>query len=262
MQCSHCVNTINSTLLKINGIYGVEANIANKQLVLDHTPEVDISEVNSELNGIGYPSTRFLDKFEEKASVWDNNLTRRIMAEKFVRRVMENIPILPEMTLMDFGCGTGLVGLQFAPYVKSLLMADSSAAMLGVLKDKVKKLELDTEKMKYFFPDIKSVPANSVDVIVSSMTLHHIADTKSIFTELHTKLKPGGYLAVADLVTESGSFHKEPVPHNGFDQHDLCEQLSQTGFQLSVCEIFNRINKETAKNKTEEFPQFIIIAKK
>ncbi|MDR3706321.1 MAG: methyltransferase domain-containing protein [Paludibacteraceae bacterium] len=261
MQCAHCVNTINNTLLKINGVYGIEANIAAKQLVMDHTPEVDLNRVNAKLKEMGYPAIDTTDKFEDKASGWDQNARRVAMAESFVRRVMETIPILPETRLMDFGCGTGLVGLQFAPYVKSLVMVDNSPSMLEVLKKKVADLELNSEAIEFVSPGIGDMQTSAVDVIVSSMTFHHIEDTASLLGEMYAKLTTGGYIAIADLVKEDGSFHDEEVPHNGFDEHDLCELLSKTGFQFVLCETFNRIKKETRKGE-KEFPQFLIIAKK
>jgi hypothetical protein len=93
------------------------------------------------------------------------------------------------------------------------------------------------------------------------MAFHHIEDTASLLSKMYAKLTTGGYIAIADLVKEDGSFHDEVVPHNGFDEHELCELLNRAGFHFLLCETFNRVKKETRKGE-KEFPQFLIIAKK
>ena len=41
------------------------------------------------------------------------------------------------------------------------------------------------------------------------MTLHHIPDTNGILNKFHALLEPNGYLLVADLEKEDGSFHTD-----------------------------------------------------
>ena len=258
MQCAHCVSTINSNLLKINGVFGVEANIAEKNIVVDHTPDVSFSEVKSILEELGY-SASDIDTFGHKAEDWDKNDRRVAMANKFVRRVMELMPIEENMTLMDFGCGTGLVGLQFAPYVKQLVMVDNSPGMLAVLVKKVGEMEL--ESVEVVGPSIKASATEKVDAIVSQMAFHHVENTDEVLQQMYDKLNPGGFIAIADLAKEDGSFHPEKVPHNGFDEQTLCKSMSNIGFQLHLCEIFNTIQKETEQG-LKNFQQFLIIAKK
>ncbi len=61
-------------------------------------------------------------------------------------------------------------------------------------------------------------PAGQFDLVVTAMTLHHIADVPGFLARLGHLLRKDGRLAVADLVTEDGSFHAPmTVPHNGFD---------------------------------------------
>ena len=258
MQCGHCVSTINNNLLKINGVFGVEANIAEKSIMVDHTPDVSFEQVKTTLEDLGY-SAADIDAFGHKAEDWDKNTVRVELANKFVRSVMELMPIQDDMTLMDFGCGTGLVGLQFAPYVKQLVMVDNSPAMLAVLVKKVAEMELDS--VEVVGPSIKASSTDKVDAIVSQMAFHHVEDTKEVLEQMYEKLNPGGFIAIADLAKEDGSFHKEAVPHNGFDEQTLCKEMSDTGFKLHLCEIYNTIQKETEQG-IREYQQFLIIAKK
>ena len=58
MHCAHCVSTINKALLKINGVYGVEANVADQILSIDHTENVSLEAITLQLNELGYPQKK------------------------------------------------------------------------------------------------------------------------------------------------------------------------------------------------------------
>ncbi|MBN1462649.1 MAG: methyltransferase domain-containing protein [Paludibacteraceae bacterium] len=262
LQCTHCVSTINKELRKINGVYGIEADIANQRLVIDHTEDVSLQQVSSTLTELGYPnSISKLDTFYFKAASWDSNPRRIAQAEKFFKKITEIIPLKPTDTVMDFGCGTGLVGLQFTPYVSKLIMADNSAAMLSVLKEKIAALPIEASKFEILSAPIKEFANSEIDVVVSLMTFHHIEEPELVINELYQKIKAGGYLAIGDLAKEDGSFHEEKVAHNGFDTEILINYLQAAGFKIIFNEIFNQFKKETTTG-IKEYKQFLIIAKK
>jgi SAM-dependent methyltransferase len=92
--------------------------------------------------------------FEAVASRWDSNPTRLKIAHDVAAAIMRAVQLSPQMDVLDYGCGTGLVAMQLQPHVKSVTGADSSPAMLDVLKDKIATLkpqgqiafaDLDTE---------------------------------------------------------------------------------------------------------------------
>lgn len=258
MQCGHCVSTINSALIQINGIFGVEANIAAKEIEIDHTSDINLSQVKERLSSLGYPTQ--IDDFLGKAAEWDQNPVRVAQAEKFARRVMESVAISQDSVVMDFGCGTGLVGLQFAPYIKKLVMVDNSPSMLDVLKDKVKKLALNPDSIE-ITNEVSKASTEKVNLIVSLMAFHHLEKIEPVIEDFYDKLADEGYVAIADLEKEDGNFHNETVPHNGFDKQELCKKLSNAGLELKLCEVYNSIKKETSSGE-KEFTQFLIIAKK
>ena len=49
--------------------------------------------------------------------------------------------------------------------------------------------------------------AGKFDLIFTQMVLHHVSDIETIINRLSQLLNPGGYLAVADLYEEDGSFY-------------------------------------------------------
>jgi 2-polyprenyl-3-methyl-5-hydroxy-6-metoxy-1,4-benzoquinol methylase len=94
------------------------------------------------------------------------------------------------------------------------------------------------------------------------MTLHHVPDTDAILRAFHTVLEPGGYLCVADLDTEDGSFHGPEVQvHHGFDRTDLARRTEQAGFREVRFETVFEIAKEI-EGATRGYPVFLMVARR
>ena len=56
--------------------------------------------------------------------------------------IMSEVQLNGDMDVLDFGCGTGLVTLQLQPRVRTITGADTSHAMLDVLKAKIAERKL------------------------------------------------------------------------------------------------------------------------
>ena len=80
-------------------------------------------------------------------------------------------------------------------------------------------------------------PVSGLDLVVSSMVLHHLPDVAAAFRRLRACLSVGGWIAVADLDAEDGSFHSDRtgVFHNGFDRQTVLEWLAQA--REAVCRL-------------------------
>ena len=57
-------------------------------------------------------------RFDEIAKNWDSSDFRLGLAKNITDKILDNIPLSKDDCIMDFGCGTGLVGLNIAPFVK------------------------------------------------------------------------------------------------------------------------------------------------
>jgi hypothetical protein len=78
-------------------------------------------------------------------------------------------------------------------------------------------------------------------------------------------LNPGGYLCIADLVTEDGSFHSEHPDfdgHNGFDCYEIQIYLINNGFKIDYYKTCYKITKTVNNSETKQFPVFLVIGKK
>lgn len=202
------------------------------------------------------------DNFKNKAGDWDSPMKVE-MAKKFVAEMLKNINLGNENKVLDYGCGTGLVGMEVAPLVKSVVFLDNSAAMVNVLENKLgkafEKHEYSSENIKVIVGDVTKYITKDIDVVFSLMALHHVEDVQAAFEHISAKiLKPGGLLVIGDLKEENGSFHgEEKVPHNGFNIPNLAQQLEFSEMEVITTNTYNTIQKNG-----NEYEQFIIVAKK
>jgi 2-polyprenyl-3-methyl-5-hydroxy-6-metoxy-1,4-benzoquinol methylase len=171
------------------------------------------------------------ERFDRAATTWDLEDRRVVLARAVVDAITTRVPLTPASSTLDFGCGTGLVTLALAPKVGAITGADTSSGMLKALAEKagaqgipVGLLLLDSEG--------KGDLGGPYQLIVSSMTLHHIADVPALFRRFAQHLSPGGRVALADLDLEDGSFHEDMtgVHHHGFSREQIHTWLKEAGF--------------------------------
>ncbi|MCA9560742.1 MAG: methyltransferase domain-containing protein [Myxococcales bacterium] len=171
------------------------------------------------------------DLFEEKAHDWDTRPIPVQISEGVARALAEHVKLDDQMTVMDFGAGTGLICSRVAPAVGRIIAVDVSRAMLAKLAEKPEMVG----KVETVCQDIVERPlGRQVDLIVSAMAMHHVADTRALFEAFAAHLVPGGRIALADLDTEDGDFHPpdaEGVFHAGFDRDALGAIAEAAGFR-------------------------------
>ncbi len=197
------------------------------------------------------------DLFRDKAADWDARPVPAQISEGVFEAIAASVPLGPDLTVMDFGAGTGLIAGKLAPRVTKVLAVDVSAAMLEQL---AKKPEL-AGRVETFCQDILAIPlGREVDLVVSAMAMHHVADTEALLRAIFRHVAPGGRIALADLDAEDGTFHPpgtEGVHHSGFDREALGALCRGAGF------VDVRFVKACEVTKSERrYPIFLLTATK
>ncbi len=216
------------------------------------------------------PQTQARDHFNQSARNWDDKPMRVQIADSVAAVIAREIPLRSSMRALDFGCGTGLVGLALAPRLESVLGLDTAEEMVNTFNDKAREQHLDNARAVILEGEGESMRAagleeNAFDLIFSSMTFHHIADTEALLRRLYALLRPGGHLAVADLDAEDGYFHAPGIPgimHNGFDRHYLRGLFAQVGFHQARPLTIHVVNKQFDEGKTRDYPIFLLHGRK
>jgi ubiquinone/menaquinone biosynthesis C-methylase UbiE len=203
-------------------------------------------------------------RFDDEAIDWDNDPEKTERAIIFAKEI--NDFIKPDKTLdaLEFGCGTGLLSFQLKDFFKTITLADNSEGMIKVLGEKIVKEGIDNFKPLHIDSLESDLKIKKYDVIYTLMTLHHIADVNNIVKVFNSILKRGGYLCIADLVKEDGSFHSDHDNfngHNGFDRNELKDILSNNGFSVEYFKICFEIVKQF-DDKNKKYPLFLMIGKK
>jgi len=202
--------------------------------------------------------------FDKEAAAWDENPGRVKLANDVADAIIREVKPSAAMDALDYGCGTGLVTLRLQPLVRTMVGADSSAGMLGMLRAKTEKQHLTNVQTRLVDFEHGGTINGKFHLVVSSMTLHHVQDTALLFKQWYELLHPGGVLAAADLDTEDGTFHGDNtgVRHLGFDRQHLGGLLRNVGFS-SVRDITAAtMKRETADGGSRSFPVFLVIAQK
>ena len=99
-------------------------------------------------------------------------------------------------------------------------------------------------------------------LVFSAMTLHHIPDTRAILRRFREVLRDPGFLCVADLDTEDGSFHGDGFDgHKGFDRATLRAKATAAGFADVRFTTAYEMHKEVG-GRMHKFPIFLMVAVK
>lgn len=186
-----------------------------------------------------------MSHFNEVANEWDSQgkvEMMKVLADKTFE-ILKSTGEMKDLDILDFGCGTGLFGLNFIDSAKSLYGIDTSEGMLKVFDKKTaghgevsrKLINLEEEDLN-----------KSFDLIVSSMTFHHLNDPRKMIGKLKTMLSPKGRMAIVDLDKEDGSFHQNNeamgVKHFGFSEQELASWAQEEGLSFETV-IINKIDK-------------------
>lgn len=166
------------------------------------------------------------DIFEAMASGYDTS-ERIEIAKITANAIREFIENGKDKSAIDFGCGTGLVGLNLLHEFRDLVFLDTSPKMLEQIKIADANIRnADTVCFDFetgFRSDIHA------DYVFMVQVLLHIKDVELVLSRLYEVLNPGGHLLIVDF-DKNEKVTTDKV-HNGFDQGNLAELMATIGFR-------------------------------
>lgn len=190
-----------------------------------------------------------INQFNQLASKYDTEKNKD-MAKRSIDAIRNVLDKKAAKKAIDFGCGTGNVGLGLLEDFESMLFVDASPAMIEQVEKKL--ADIDTKKASVLCLDIEkdSQLPYKADTIILSLVLHHISDSHELLAKLYDALNEDGQLLIIEMekpeTTSSGHGH-------GMDRGVLTADLSEIGFQNIQSDIFYDAEKENDEQATSRF---------
>lgn len=167
------------------------------------------------------------DKFEMIADMYDTS--ERIQIAKVASdAIRKHLTDAKGKTAIDFGCGTGLVGMDLLRDFNSMLFLDTSQKMLNQIEKKIAANNIQNAATLCFDFERDSLSDLKADYIFMVQVLLHIKDVEPVLSRLYEVLNQGGHLLIIDF--NKNEKVASDMVHNGFDQKELAETMAPLGY--------------------------------
>ncbi len=168
-----------------------------------------------------------IDKFDTIANRYDTEdriKVARIISEAIRERIVNG----REKSAIDYGCGTGLVGMNLLDTFGSILFVDASSKMIAQVEEKISRLNQKTLEARCIDLVMESPSDLHSDYIIMAQTLLHIPEVELILAHLYAILKKGGHLLIIDFDKNNDIISAQV--QNGFEQEELKKVIKRIGF--------------------------------
>lgn len=202
-----------------------------------------------------------MDRFEQLARGWDL-APMHVERTRDVAAMLRGRLPLPLARGLEVGAGTGLLSLALAGEIGSIVAADPSPGMLDVLRVKIEAARMPNISAVLAGDDLAGVDG-AFDVVLLQMALHHVADVPGFLGRAFARLLPGGWIAIADLDSEDGSFHGPEVKdvHLGFGRDEIAGRARDAGFVQVRIETAHVMRRGAGASR-REYPVFLLVARR
>jgi ubiquinone/menaquinone biosynthesis C-methylase UbiE/DNA-binding transcriptional ArsR family regulator len=178
-----------------------------------------------------------LRKRQDKTRAFFDDMAGRLGREYVPGRSWKSIAealllLLPPMVIADLGAGEGAFSLLLAQRAQQVIAVDNSDKMVELGSALARKQGVPA--LEYRKGDLEAVPIadGSVDLALFSQSLHHAQHPERAIAEAWRILKPGGRIAILDLVQHRFAEARELYADVwlGFSEVELELLLGKAGF--------------------------------
>jgi 2-polyprenyl-3-methyl-5-hydroxy-6-metoxy-1,4-benzoquinol methylase len=199
-----------------------------------------------------------MSEFDARAREWDKDKMHMDRSIAIAAELEKMVVIHPFMKALEYGAGTGILSFLLKDRFSEITLMDNSQEMIKVCMEKVEYHQTNHVFPIWFDLEHKEYD-HHFEIIYNQMVLHHVNDYESIIYTFYSMLNPEGYLAIADLYPEDGSFHGPDVKvHLGFDPEKLTQLLKIVGFKNIEYKSCFEVKRESGA----KYPVFLLVAQK
>jgi len=196
--------------------------------------------------------------FDNMAATYDTEGRREIATHtaQTIRDTLTQLEIEGK-TLLDYGCGTGLIGLQLVDLFEKTIFMDASEKMIEVITDKIADQNLPNAEA-YCANASKKLPDSiKADVVLLAQVLLHEPDVRTLLEALSVAVNPGGAIIIIDF-DRNDKVESDRV-HPGFELMQLQADLLYAGFEPIQSQLFLHAEKYFMG---QDASLFILVGKK
>lgn len=199
-----------------------------------------------------------MSEFDARAREWDKDKMHMERSVAIAAGLEEMIPLNHSMKALEYGAGTGILSFLLKDHFSGITLMDNSQEMIKVCVEKCEFYQ--TSHIHPIWLDLEHTYFDDkFDLIYNQMVMHHVNGVDGMIHKFYDLLNPDGYLAIADLYPEDGSFHGTDVKvHLGFDPEGLTVILKKAGFKTISYKTCFEIKRESGVN----YPIFLLVAQK
>jgi ubiquinone/menaquinone biosynthesis C-methylase UbiE len=199
-------------------------------------------------------------------------------------KVLSHINVGENQTLLDVGCGDGLIAFGALEKFEScrVIFSDISEDLLNHVQGLTQEMNLQDrcQFVRASADDLSMLGDESVDAVTTRSVLIYVSAKQQAFNEFHRVLKPGGGLSIFEPINRFafpeppnrfGSYDVTPVmelaqklkdvylriqppdadPMTDFDERDLVAQAEKAGFKEIHLELEIEIKPQEGGNWEE-----------
>ncbi|GGG91451.1 ArsR/SmtB family transcription factor [Silvibacterium dinghuense] len=152
------------------------------------------------------------------------------------------LKLMPPMVIADLGAGEGAFSLLLAQRAVKVIAVDNSARMIEVGREQARKEAITN--LEFRLGDMEELPIESasVDLAFFSQSLHHALHPERAVLEAARILRPGGRIAILDLVKHRVEEARELYADEwlGFAEAEIEAMLGAAGFAAVHTSVVHR----------------------
>jgi ubiquinone/menaquinone biosynthesis C-methylase UbiE len=199
------------------------------------------------------------DRFTRTAEVFGNFVMQDRVAE--ADRLAGFVEAGPNDRAVDLACGPGTLAVRFARRVRWICGLDLTPAILARARNTAKSEGL--ANLVFSFGDAQSVPFadESLDLAVTSYSLHHISNPGRVIREMARVVKPSGRVGVLDIrVPESPEAAEISNQIERFRDPSHTRSLSQSEFEKLFAAAGLRVTTVEVEEHPRSFDHWLSVA--
>jgi ubiquinone/menaquinone biosynthesis C-methylase UbiE len=200
------------------------------------------------------------ERFTKTAQVFgDYAVAERVAEAELLARL---VAAGPEDVAVDLACGPGTLALRFAKHVRWMCAYDLTPAILSRGRQSAAQHGV-LDKLGFAIGDAQTLPFadGSLDLAVTSYSLHHISDPARVIREMARVVKRGGRVGLIDIVVPEDPKVRE-LNHRieWIRDHSHCRSLTLDEFRTIMDVARLRITATETREHPRVFEHWMHVA--